>query len=871
MSTMLGKSAGIALLAAAALLLALLAMGVFSPGGAKADSHIHIDQLAIKAGPDSDDTAIDLDPVFDPNDEDRVREYEVAIGRTADDVAEMNTIRVEARQADTAVRDDYTVTMTVQNANMGEELNAGESFGSIRRITGATTTAGARITHDLTGAVITITVERADDDATENEDESGTETYTIRVVAKDQQRTVIDKTEATAGVRVQVEAALSAQVGNEIVLNLASFGIPETIATTNVILNDGEGITNPTDVDVDGSNVSIVFGKFKNAEDNSHADNVLAANEDGVPLETLLITLTSRAGITNPEKAGNYWITVDSKDAHDDDGNMVDARRRVTIVRSLSISPKEAGKGTEVTVTGKGFANGSISVFRDMNTNNLFDAGDVVLGEAQSSKGKFTFVTRDIKVASTIQAIDIDGNLAPEGKPFALKQSIKVTPADVFPDQEITIELVDWGTTGEVDQVRFGGTGATVANNRLVAAPGSPDENGETFKVKVPVNSRLGSLKVEALIGGSSKASATITVKAQELSISPTNAVQGQEITITGTGFGGDKRIDSLTFGGGTNVYADTATSGRPVADSNGNVTITATVPNDVEAGDREVKVTAENNRSGTASLTVPKAVLTASPDTGLRGTMVMVTGTGFPANDLIQIQYDDFRTNDDGTPRTVTTANSDSTGNFSAEFEVPSYARIGQTQKITAAPQLTEDDIDPVKVDHSTPKPTMTLSPAKASPGQRITVSGASFAGYAPVAELMVSNRDIKPVPTPETDRDGSITMTGILVPQLDAGSYIVKIDIGGEKVTRFLEVTDEPVSTDPADVFEPLGNSLTVVWYYDNDSKQWSSYRPTAPAALNDLDVVEPGTVVWVQVSETVGFQGATLNEGWQLIVLK
>lgn len=862
---MLGKSAGIALLAAAALLLTLLAMGVFSPDKARADGHAHLNVLKLYDGPSvTNDEEFTLVPPFDENDADRVRDYTLNYNVTS---TRMDTIRLRAQQTG-ALADATTITVAVENAEITEDANDDRNRAD-HNITGEEESDGDLITHDLGNAVIKITVTRADDEATENEDESDSTVYTIRFVSTDQDGAVVDKTEATAGVKVVVRAPLIARVGNSIVMNLKSFGIPDTISTDHVQLNDGDNIANPSDVDVDGDNINLVFGKFVNTEVNSHADNVLAEGADGNPEELLTITLTTRAGITNPVKAGNYWITVDSVDV-DRDG--VDARRRVTIVRSLSIKPTSASKGAEVTVTGKGFANGSVSVFRDMNTNNLFDTGDVVLGEAQSSKGVFTFLTRDIKVASTIQAIDIDGNLAPEGKAFTLRESIKVTPTDVFPDQEITIELVDWGTTGEVDQVRFGGTGATLANNRLVPAPGSPDESGETFKVKVPVGSRLGSLKVEALVNGTSEASATITVKAQELSISPTNAVQGQEITITGTGFGGDKRIDSLTFGGGTNVYADTATSGRPVADSNGNVTITATVPNDVEAGDREVKVTAENNRSGTASLTVPKAVLTASPDTGLRGTMVMVTGTGFPANDLIQIQYDDFRTNDDGTPRTVTTANSDSTGNFSAEFEVPSYARIGQTQKITAAPQLTEDDIDPVKVDHSTPKPTMTLSPAKASPGQRITVSGASFAGYAPVAELMVSNRDIKPVPTPETDRDGSITMTGILVPQLDAGSYIVKIDIGGEKVTRFLEVTDEPVSTDPADVFEPIENVLTVVWRYDNAAASWASYSPTAPAALNDLAMVTTGTIVWIQVSEAVAdFHGRALVAGWNLITLR
>ena len=860
---MLGKSAGIALLLAA--LIALLATGVFSPGGAKADSHIHIDQLTIKAGPAGPDTAIPLDPVFDPNDEDQ-RDFELSLSRTADNVVKMNTIRVEARQADTSIRDDYTVTMTVTNANMGEEINTSEEFGSIRRITGATTTAGDIISHDLTGAVITITVARADDDSTENVDESGTETYTIRVVSGDQTSAVIDKTEATAGVRVRVEAALSAQVGNEIVLNLASFGIPDTIAATNVILNDGEGITNPTDVDVDGSNVSIVFGKFKNAEDNSHADNVLAADDDGVPEETIAITLTSRAGITNPEKAGSYWITVDSKDAHDDDGNMVDARRRVTIVRSLNISPKEAGKGASVVVTGKGFANGSVTVFRDVDGNNMYDPGtDEDVGTAQSSKGVFTLTTTNIEEDSTIQAIDLDGNLAPAGKPFTLKQSIKVTPTEVFPDAELTIELRDWGTSvGEVTAIRFGGNNGRVVDVEDQGA----NATGEKITVKVPTDVRLGSLKVEAMVGSSSKGNQTVTVNTHVLTISPITAVQGQEITIQGSGFGNGQEIDSLTFGSLDSV----ATSSFNAADSNGNINVTVKVPDDLGSGEQEIKLITENNRSGTAKITVPKAAITISPTEGLRGSMVTVTGTGFPASDLIQLKYDRTE-NSVTTAQPVTTANTDTTGNFTATFEIPSFAGIGSTQKITADAQL-NTDVDDVTVDHSTPKPTMTLTPATASPGSRITISGMNFAGFAPVSQLEIHDRDVKPVPTPATVEGGSISMTGILVPQLDPGRYIVTLVISGKTVTRFLEVTDEPASTDPADVFEPLraNNNLISVWHYDNETATWTSYSPAVPAEANDLDMVNPGTVVWVRVSAGVAdFQGRQLYAGWNLVTLR
>ena len=108
--------------------------------------------------------------------------------------------------------------------------------------------------------------------------------------------------------------------------------------------------------------------------------------------------------------------------------------------------------------------------------------------------------------------------------------------------------------------------------------------------------------------------------------------------------------------------------------------------------------------------------------------------------------------------------------------------------------------------------------------------------------------------------------------MPQLDPGRYIVTLVISGKTVTRFLEVTDAPVSTAPADVFEPIENVLTVVWRYDNAAASWASYSPTAPAALNDLAMVTTGTIVWIQVSEAVAdFHGRALVAGWNLITLR
>ena len=858
---MLGKSAGIALLLAAALLLTLLAMGVFSPGGAKADGHIHLNQLRVDAGPNAGDTDLDLDPVFDPSDANRVREYELTYSSST---VSMHTIRVNAGQNGASIRDDYTVTMTVTNAEISEDI-LDNDYEVAHRITGELDSDDNLITQDLNGAVITITVVRADDTETADEDESGTETYTIRVVSGDQEGEIVDTTEATANVRVTLKATLTARVGDEIVLGMKSFGFREdddgnvNIDPTYVSLVSGSEIASPRDVDVDkdSGNVTVTLGKLKDDAPTSDPANQLDE-------AALSIIISSRAGITNPVKAGNYWVTIDAKDALDSEG--ADARRRVSIVRSLNIKPDTAGKGASVVVTGKGFANGSVTVFRDVDGNDMYDPGtDEDVGTAVSAKGVFTLTTTNIEEDSTIQAIDIDGNLGPAGgQDFTLKQSIKVTPTEVFPDAELTIELRDWGTSdGEVTGIRFGGNNGQVIDVEDQGA----NSTGEKIKVDVPTDVRLGSLKVEAMVGSSSKANQTVTVNTHVLTISPITAVQGQEITIQGSGFGNGQEIDSLTFGSLDSV----ATSSFNAADSNGNINVTVKVPDDLGSGEQEIKLITENNRSGTAKITVPKAAITISPTEGLRGSMVTVTGTGFPASDLIQLKYDRTE-NSVTTAQPVTTANTDTTGNFSVSFEIPSFAGIGSTQKITADAQLNTDVAD-VTVDHSTPKPTMTLTPATASPGSRITISGMNFAGFAPVSQLEIHDRDVKPVPTPATVEGGSISMSGILVPQLDPGRYIVTLVISGKTVTRFLEVTDEPASTDPADVFEPLttNNNLTVVWHYDNDTKRWSSYSPTAPAALNDLAMVEPGMVVWVQVSGAVQFQGATLNEGWQLIVLK
>ena len=287
-------------------------------------------------------------------------------------------------------------------------------------------------------------------------------------------------------------------------------------------------------------------------------------------------------------------------------------------------------------------------------------------------------------------------------------------------------------------------------------------------------------------------------------------------------------------------------------------------VPNKVKGGSRQVKVTDSQNRIGVATLTVPKAAITVEPSSSLRGSTVTVSGTGFPANDLIQIKYDD---------KPVGTALTGPTGDFTGTIAVPSFAGIGSTNDVEADPQL-NTDAGSITVKHSTPKPAVTLSPAIAESGSLITVSGANFAGFISVRSMEIDRANVTPVPAPNTDSQGAFTTSNVRVPQLDPGRYTVKVE-ADQMVTAFLEVVVAVAPSAPADVFGSLGDRLTRVWQFDNATQSWSFYDPRPEFAdFNSLTEVSSGQIVTVILSEgdSVGFASTpgTLYAGTNQVVL-
>ena len=163
------------------------------------------------------------------------------------------------------------------------------------------------------------------------------------------------------------------------------------------------------------------------------------------------------------------------------------------------------------------------------------------------------------------------------------------------------------------------------------------------------------------------------------LTIRPAVAVPGQGIIIQGSGFVAGDRITTVSIGNQTAYVDATATSA-------GDILIPVKVPSDpggpgIGFGRKNVSVTATGSgRTAEGSIAIPEPSITLDPVKSRRGTIVNVSGSGFPSRDLVQVKY-----GNDGTFVTVATGSADAYGAISIDFTVPSYARIGSTHDIEA------------------------------------------------------------------------------------------------------------------------------------------------------------------------------------------
>jgi hypothetical protein len=655
---------------------------------------------------------------------------------------------------------------------------------------------------------------------------------------------------AGIGMTLMFQLDSLAVVFDEITISLEDFGVPATIAERSISVRVGDSAGAAAAVDVSGDNIVVELPDLN--------DDIAGLGIDVGAVISIIIR--KNAGITVPSTAGDYPVTV----AYNDDDAV--ELGKVEIDATLSVDPEEGGSGTEVTVSGKAFANGTGTLStHDGDPTTKSDLKDVTVANGAFST---TVAAKDLVKAadngvSVIMIRDADGFEA-MGE-FTVTGTTTLGADSVGKGELLKISIADW--IGLVpDVVRIGGTPLDIVDEDGSDYDVVRDaDNADTFYVKVSGDIGLGTKTVVLLNGNDRLDTASVEITSLDLSVSPSSAVPGQEITVEGTGFTSGSKLDTLTVGG---VAQITLSNRNLVSDydvlSGGRIVISFKVPDGVTDGSKNIQVTDDDSRVGEVSLTVPEPTITLNPDTSRRGTDVSVSGTGFPANSNITVDYGS------GEPG-IATGRTDSTGNFTTSFGIPSDATIGGDATVKASVTAGGTDYE-AEATHAVPDKAITVTPEVARSGDTVMIVGTGFPRYSDV-RVKIGDGEFRATNS-RTDGVGDFTVS-VIIPGIDSGTHVIQVDAGGQIATWVITVPDAAViTTRPSgDVFEPLMTAgvLTVVWHFDNDTKAWSFYdpRPEVAAAV-DLTMVSSGDNVWIQVTANMDFQGEMLTAGWNLVTL-
>jgi hypothetical protein len=676
------------------------------------------------------------------------------------------------------------------------------------------------------------------------------------------------------------------------------YGVPDTIAKTSISIASGQttgGVSNPlidpTIVTSDYSTGDYVASDqtVKIAIGDTNPNSAAATVENLEVGSTHTLTFASSAGITLPTGSGT--AATNNIRLSQDSGATWNTATGFVTVREINLSATSGARGKTVTVTGKGFSGtGDATVWIDGSTGTgtvgTIDSGEFVIASGVDVSGgafevEFTTDVNFAVGAVNINAVDGTG-VAPSTVPtFTTYGAVTTDLSSVARGSNLKISLAQWSSADVITAVSFGASGNTttvdVAGNTTV--PKTLTGTSGSFYVKVPVGTPLGSQKVT--VTGTNEAAVrytTVDITGAPVTVTPATGVDGQEVTVSGSGFTAGDAIATITVGGisvtklSSGGLATTNNVTTVTADNSGNLTASFLLPNDAvlrTAGDHKIIITDASSRTGEVMVTVPGRTMTLDSTESKRGSTVNVTGTGFKAKASITIEY----TNSGSSAVTVGTSTADALGNWSGSFVVPTTASIPSTNTVTG----TAASGSSKTATHSLPGASIASDVSEQSTGETFTLTGESFPSYVSVTTITVGGIDAKPSPAPATDTNGDFSAS-IMVPGLTTGTHAISVTAGSVTASSSIEVVSTvsaaaAVSTETQDVFADsiAADNLVRVWKFSNADQSWSFYDPReAFAAANTLANTVTGDIVWVNVTAEESFQSGTLYPGWNLIAL-
>ena len=593
---------------------------------------------------------------------------------------------------------------------------------------------------------------------------------------------------------------------------------------------------------------------------------------------------------------GTLEVKVDtSQEAFKSGGNyivvMVDGSSggmaTFTIIGKVEVTPETTVRAKDITIKLSDWTAGPVTMVKIGGKNadlpDGVDAGtepdDMVV--VTDNKAEFKVMVPPA-VALGVHSVDVyvgtGADLRKEGssKVTIGTLSLSVSPAAAVMGERVTVTgsgftALSGRSKGEITSIKVGGADVpNVAEGIDIVSGGSV-----SFTFMVPVDPLIKTGKdntVRVTAHDGKEGTATLAIIKPVITLDSVESRIGSTVPVDGKGFLAG-RLVTVLYG--------TAELTAVLADSTGSFSTSFSVPGDAVIGmENNVKAMAERAGVKVEASTkhkTPDASISVTPAETQPGNKVTISGINFrPHTSVNVLKINDLEVTP--SPKPITNAD----GFFSAEVTAPFAALGDRTVSITVGSGNTATtktifikyvavSMEPEVVAPEVAAE-LSASPSEVTSGDSLTISGANLPANMSVIKLDVGGMSVLPVGLITTS-DGSFTAT-VMTPELDAGEQEIEAVVSGDDPVSTMVTVLADVSTDPADVFESLGDRLLRVWYLDRAIQDWDFYDPDPEfAAFNTLTEVTSGMNVSIIINQgdSIEFQGGLLYQGTNPIALK
>jgi hypothetical protein len=518
-----------------------------------------------------------------------------------------------------------------------------------------------------------------------------------------------------------------------------------------------------------------------------------------------------------------------------------------------SPTTKSGPVGSSVTIQGSGFA-ASVGGYVKIDTGNA-TLGNLTLASVGLTDltGSFTVSGLVPPVTSgphTIWGLDLSGgNSTANADTFTVTPSVAVSPLSGLAGTTVTISGDGWA--GGNVALTFAGapwTTVTALSNGQIAT-----------SFATPAGALVGVNQIVAT-QGSFTATTQFTVVSRALTLTPTSGPRGTQVLLTGSNMyaatGNKIAAGNLTFGGYAWNTADINVDTTGVISPTTLYVPTATT---ITAGVNTVTAMDQHGVIATGTFTITTPTIAINPATGPKGTVIVVTGSGWVTNTVvnnvvtISLKY--------GTTVVATqTVTPDGTGGIAATITLPTTATSTGAYTITAADANNNASS---AATFTVPGAAITVTPDQGGATTSVQLNGTGFRAYFPIA---VSVGGYPLTSQPLTDAMGGFTYA-FTMPGLAPGAQVILASDGTNTATTFFTITTTPVSVSVQ--LGGISTQLVRVWGYSSGT--WYLYDP-ADVAGSDLVSLTSGAGYWIDVSGNCtliyGAYSYPMAAGWNLI---